>query len=229
MSRTTCPCWYFNYFILICTFSWSLLHFSTHLCFACHHFSCCVALFQGHVNLSVADPDLQIRRGGSHPDPGIWGGVSKNFFSASVWYKNKGAGPLCPLPWICNCFLLEFYPNRALTTRNLSMGVQWNLNTTKGPKDWQNMFALMRFRYTEVLFHILDYYWGKQIHSLYWVLCYTDVCYYEVPLYLELTDESNVAEKSLKLDSVCPKSKSGWLQFRSTLRMAWVAQALVMT
>ena len=37
----------------------------------------------------------------------------------------------------------------------------------------------------------------------------TGKIYGEFPLHLELTDESNVAEKSLKLDSVCPRSKSG--------------------
>ena len=46
----------------------------------------------------AADPDLQTRRGGCHPDPEITGGpVSKKFFSAlwaSVWSKKKGgAGP----------------------------------------------------------------------------------------------------------------------------------------
>ena len=32
----------------------------------------------------------------------------------------------------------------------------------QGPSDWQNMFAITRFRYTNVLFRIFDYYWGKQ-------------------------------------------------------------------
>ena len=53
----------------------------------------------------MADPDLQIRGKwgegggdvlGGHPEPEIWGSVSKNnFFSAlrgSVWCKNKGGG-----------------------------------------------------------------------------------------------------------------------------------------
>ena len=28
----------------------------------------------------------------------------------------------------------------------------------EGPSDWQNMFAIARFRYTKVLFYIFDYY-----------------------------------------------------------------------
>ena len=48
----------------------------------------------------MADPDLQIRRGG-HPSPEKGGGVGlkKNFsaLQASVWSKNKGGpGPLGP-------------------------------------------------------------------------------------------------------------------------------------
>ena len=31
----------------------------------------------------------------------------------------------------------------------------------EGSTDWQNMFAITRFRYIEVLFHIFYYYWGK--------------------------------------------------------------------
>ena len=56
---------------------------------------------------AVADPDLQIGGGGSHPDPEIRGGggaFSKKNFStlpASFWSKNKGGPGLPgPLPWI---------------------------------------------------------------------------------------------------------------------------------
>jgi len=31
------------------------------------------------------------------------------------------------------------------------------------PRDWQNVFAITRFCYIEVLFHIFYYYWGKEI------------------------------------------------------------------
>ena len=58
-------------------------------------------------------------------------------------------------------------------------------------------------------FTVSDFYWGKQKSFVIpRNLLYRDR-YSEFPLYLELTDESNVAEKSLKLDSVCPRSKSG--------------------
>ena len=58
-------------------------------------------------------------------------------------------------------------------------------------------------------FTVSDYYWGKQNHLLYQGICYIEIHYSEFPLYHTLTDESNVAEKSLKLDSVGPRSKSG--------------------
>ena len=45
------------------------------------------------------------------------------------------------------------------------------------------MFAFMKFRYFEVLFHIFYYYWGKENRSLYRGLRYMEVRYNEVPLY----------------------------------------------
>ena len=53
---------------------------------------------------SVADPDLQIRGRGDHPDPeikggGRGGGLKKKSFSAlraSVWSENKGGGRAGP-------------------------------------------------------------------------------------------------------------------------------------
>ena len=43
----------------------------------------------------MADPDLQIKGGPSHPDPDIReGAVSKKIFS--VWSKNKGGGRRVP-------------------------------------------------------------------------------------------------------------------------------------
>ena len=32
----------------------------------------------------------------------------------------------------------------------------------EGLRDWQNLFAILRFRYVEVLFRIFYYYWGKE-------------------------------------------------------------------
>ena len=35
------------------------------------------------------------------------------------------------------------------------------------PRTWQNLFAITRFRYIEVIFHIFYYYWSKENRSLY--------------------------------------------------------------
>ena len=49
----------------------------------------------------------------------------------------------------------------------------------EGPRDWQDLFAILtRFRFIEVIFHTLYYYWGKENHSL-----YRGLRYIEVPLY----------------------------------------------
>ena len=43
----------------------------------------------------------------------------------------------------------------------------------KGPRDWQNLFTVMRFCYIKVLFHIFYCYWGKENSLLYQGLCYS--------------------------------------------------------
>ena len=53
----------------------------------------------------------------------------------------------------------------------------------KGPMDWQNLFAIKRFHYIKVLFHMFYDYWGKENCSLYQGLRYIEVHYIEVPLY----------------------------------------------
>ena len=50
-------------------------------------------------------------------------------------------------------------------------------------RDWQHLFAMKRFRYIEVLFHIFYCYWGEGNRSLYRGLRYIEVRYIEVPLY----------------------------------------------
>ena len=56
-------------------------------------------MLQTQMYFPVADPDLQIKRAGGHPDPEIRGGggaVFKKFFLAlwaSVWTQNKGGPP----------------------------------------------------------------------------------------------------------------------------------------
>ena len=52
----------------------------------------------------------------------------------------------------------------------------------KVPRDWQNLFAITKFRYIKVLFHMLYYYWGKENRLLYRGLPYTKVRYIKVPL-----------------------------------------------
>ena len=47
----------------------------------------------------------------------------------------------------------------------------------RGPRDGQNLFAITRFRYMEVDFHVFYYSWGKENRSLYRGLRYTEVRY----------------------------------------------------
>jgi len=50
------------------------------------------------------------------------------------------------------------------------------------PWDWENMFVITRLRYIDVIFHIFNYYWGKENRLLYRGLRYTEVRYIKVPL-----------------------------------------------
>ena len=50
------------------------------------------------------------------------------------------------------------------------------------PRDWQNLYAITRFCYIEVLFRIFYYCWDKENRSLYRELRYTEVRYIEVLL-----------------------------------------------
>lgn len=45
----------------------------------------------------------------------------------------------------------------------------------EGPRDWKNTFAIMWFRYIEVLFHIFCYYCGQEYHLLYQGLRFIEV------------------------------------------------------
>ena len=47
----------------------------------------------------------------------------------------------------------------------------------EGTRGLQNRFAITRFRYLEVHFHIFYYYWGKENRSLHQGLCYIGVRY----------------------------------------------------
>ena len=46
----------------------------------------------------------------------------------------------------------------------------------KGPRDWQNVSAIKKFHYIEVLFYIFYYCWGEENCSLYQRVCYVEVC-----------------------------------------------------
>ena len=54
------------------------------------------------------------------------------------------------------------------------------------PREWQNLFAIIRFHYKEVLFDIFYYYWDKQNRFFYWGLRYIEVHYTEAPLYFKM-------------------------------------------
>ena len=63
--------------------------------------------------------------------------------------------------------------------------IQWNLDIlNEVPRDWQNWFAVMKFRYIEVLFHLFYYFWGKENLSLYRRPRYIEVRYIDVSLYI---------------------------------------------
>ena len=52
----------------------------------------------------------------------------------------------------------------------------------KGRRDWQNLFAITRFCYIEVLFHLFYYYYGKENRLLFRGLHYIEFRYIEVLL-----------------------------------------------
>ena len=51
-------------------------------------------------------------------------------------------------------------------------------------RDRQNMFIVTRFCYIDMPFHIFYYDWCQGCCSLYQGLCYVEVPYVEVPLYV---------------------------------------------
>ena len=54
----------------------------------------------------------------------------------------------------------------------------------EGLRDWLNLFAIMRLRYVEVLFHMFYYTGVKNTIGLFGGLCYIEACYIKVSLYL---------------------------------------------
>ena len=60
--------------------------------------------------------------------------------------------------------------------------IQWNVDITKCKGTGKTLFAITRFRYIEVLFHIFYYYGGKENRSLKRGLRYIEVRHIEFPL-----------------------------------------------
>ena len=71
------------------------------------------------------------------------------------------------------CFFLEFFNHGRIEAEP-----RYN----EGPRDWQNLFAITRFRYNKVLSDIPYYYWGKANRSLYRRLRHIKVRFIEVSL-----------------------------------------------
>ena len=80
---------------------------------------------------------------------------------------------------ICFCACLFFFFLEFFNHRKIEAEPRYN----EVPRDWQNLFAITRFRYNKVLSHISYYYWGKANRSLYRRLRYIKVRFIEVPLY----------------------------------------------
>ena len=62
--------------------------------------------------------------------------------------------------------------------------MDWAISTVEprlneGPRNWQNLFALLRLFFFIILFY---YYWGKENHLFYLGPHYVEVHYIEVPL-----------------------------------------------
>ena len=64
----------------------------------------------------------------------------------------------------------------------LETKIPWNPDITKGQGTGKNLFAITRFRYIEVRFHIFYYYGGKENRALSQGLRYIEVRYIEIPL-----------------------------------------------
>ena len=77
--------------------------------------------------------------------------------------------------WFCSFLRLENLGGL------IKVGIFWVLKTVwrflcvtvepwynKVPTDWQNLFAIMRFCYIEVPFHMFYYYWGEENRLLHW-------------------------------------------------------------
>ena len=73
----------------------------------------------------------------------------------------------------------------------------------EGPRDWQNLFALPRFCYVEVVFHIFYYWWGKKSHWLYWGHRHIEVHYIKTPPYKRASMCDQLLQMSTSHTHVC--------------------------
>ena len=82
-----------------------------------------------------------------------------------------------PRRFLCDCLrgrIFTKFPSQPTTAEP-----RYN----EGSRDWQNLFAINRFRYIKVLFHIFDYnYWGLKKSLVIPRLRYIEVPYIGVPL-----------------------------------------------
>lgn len=46
----------------------------------------------------------------------------------------------------------------------------------EGPRNWQNMLAMLRICCNQFLFQIFHYNWDGEYHLLYWGCCYIEGC-----------------------------------------------------
>ena len=86
--------------------------------------------------------------------------------------------------------------------------LHWNLKFYEGPRDWQNVFALTRFRYIAIRFHIFYYNWGKENRSLFWGLL--EACFLGRIYTGEANLIKNKGEETLQCSLKWGKRTQGW-------------------
>ena len=72
----------------------------------------------------------------------------------------------------------------------------------EGLRDWENVIAITRFCYIEVLFKIFCYYWGKENRQLHRGLRYAEICFIEVPRYQLLLLACSAGRKKIDMVSL---------------------------
>ena len=88
-----------------------------------------------------------------------------------IFHKDKVVLILISFTTIVCCKHIRRYA--AISNPIVSNTVEPRYN--EGPKDWQNVFVIMRFRCIDGLFRIFYYYWGQENRSLNRGLRYIEV------------------------------------------------------